>query len=75
MAGKYQNKDDELFKINGDWQIQSKNLKLKFSLLTDADVRFEPGKEDELLKRLEYRLSKKREDVIRLIIRNNSETA
>jgi uncharacterized protein YjbJ (UPF0337 family) len=62
-----QSKNGEVFKISGDWSIQSKALKEKFSQLTDADLTFESGKEDELLGRVETRLNKKREEVISII--------
>jgi uncharacterized protein YjbJ (UPF0337 family) len=57
----------EQFKITGDWKVQSKNLKEKFSQLTDEDLKFEAGKENELLTRVEARLGKKREEVIELV--------
>ncbi|HEX5169491.1 MAG TPA: general stress protein CsbD [Cyclobacteriaceae bacterium] len=57
----------EPFKITGDWNVQSKILKQKFSQLTDADLKFEPGKEDDLLKRVETRLNKKRDEVVNII--------
>jgi hypothetical protein len=40
---------------------------VKYPQLTDADLKFEPGKESELLSRLESRLKKTREEVISLI--------
>ncbi len=55
------------FKITGDWAKQSKELKSKFSQLTDADLKFEVGKENDLLKRVQSRLDKTREDVIKII--------
>ena len=60
-------KKTESFKISGDWNKQSEQLKDKFSQLTDADLKFEPGKENELLQRVETRLNKKREEVINII--------
>lgn len=57
----------ENFKITGDWTAQSKTLKEKFAQLTDADLKFEPGKEQELLSRVETRLNKKRDEVINII--------
>ena len=62
-----QNKNDNTFKVTGDWAAQSKQLKVKFSQLTDADLKFETGKENELLSRVETRLNKKREEVINII--------
>ncbi len=60
-------KKTESFKISGDWTKQSEQLKDKFSQLTDSDLKFEPGKENELLQRVETRLNKKRDEVINII--------
>jgi hypothetical protein len=57
----------EPFKIVGDWAVQSKKLREKFSQLTDEDLKFEPGKEVDLLTRLETRLNKRRDEVINII--------
>jgi hypothetical protein len=38
------NKTTESFKITGNWATQSKELKSKFSQLTDADLKFETGR-------------------------------
>ncbi len=69
-----QNKTSVPFKITGNWEAQTKMLKSKFLQLTDADLKFEQGKEDDLLKRVETRLNKKREEVINIINKNGSET-
>jgi hypothetical protein len=42
-------------------------LKEKFPQLTDSDLKFERGREDDLIKRMELRLHKKREEVINII--------
>lgn len=57
----------ESFKITGDWAKQSVRLKEKFNQLTDSDLKFETGKENDLLKRVETRLNKKRDEVINII--------
>jgi hypothetical protein len=57
-------KSTEPFTIRGDWAKYSKILKDKFSQLTDADLKFDPGREKDLLDRLERRLSKKRDELI-----------
>lgn len=62
-----QTTNGETFKITGDWKTQSTQLKAKFNQLTDADLKFETGKESELLTRIENRLHKKRDEVIALI--------
>lgn len=68
-----QNKTEDTFKITGDWNVQSKQLKAKFSQLTDSDLKFETGKENELLSRVETRLNKKREEVINIIKKGQPE--
>jgi hypothetical protein len=62
-----QKKVTDPFRITGNWNEQSKHLKAKFSQLTDADLKFETGKEEDLLKRIETRLNKKRDEVINII--------
>ncbi|MDM1550510.1 MULTISPECIES: hypothetical protein [Empedobacter] len=57
----------EKFKIIGDWNEQSKELKEKFSQLTDSDLKFEPGKENELIERVGNRLNKKADEVMNII--------
>ncbi|HEU5292278.1 MAG TPA: general stress protein CsbD [Cyclobacteriaceae bacterium] len=57
----------QTFKITGDWSVQSKQLKEKFVQLTDADLKFEVGQEEDLLKRVETKLNKKREEVVNII--------
>ncbi len=61
------NKGPEIFKIFGDWKRQADKLKDKFPQLTDADLKFESGREDDLLKRVETRLHKNREEIINII--------
>ena len=60
-------KNHDGFKITGNWANQSKELKSKYGQLTDSDLKFEAGKENELLGRMENRLGKKREEVINII--------
>lgn len=67
------NKNSENFKITGDWTVQSKELKQKFPQLTDEDLKFETGKEHELLGRVEKRINKKREEVINIIKKGQPE--
>ncbi len=68
-----ENKNDGTFKITGNWDVQSKQLKEKFSQLTDADLKYESGKENELLSRVESRLNKKRDEVISIIKKGQAE--
>ncbi len=60
-------KATEEFKITGNWVEQAKALKAKFPKLTDTDLKFETGKEEQLLTRLTTVLNKKKDEVINLI--------
>ena len=63
-----QNVNNELFKITKDWDWQSKLLlKENFGQLTLADLKFERGKENELLDRIGTRLSKTRQEIINIL--------
>ena len=55
------------FNVVGNWDEQSKKLKEEFAELTDGDLKFETGKEFELLHRIEARLNKKRDAVIKIL--------
>jgi hypothetical protein len=55
------------FKMQGNWKIQSDLLKKNFTALTDADLEFSDGEEKKLLRKLEIRLNKKREEIIEII--------
>jgi len=54
-------------KVKGNWNELKGKLKQKFGHLTDDDVMYEKGKEDELYGRLQKRLSKSREEVDRIL--------
>ncbi len=62
----------EPFTISGDWSKQSRMLKEKFAQLTDEDLAFQPGKEEELLARLVERLNKGPQEVTNIINKGNS---
>jgi hypothetical protein len=70
-----QPRNEGTFKISWNWETQSNQLKKKFSLLTDADLKFETGKESELLSRLELKLNKKHDEVISIIKNGQTEKA
>jgi uncharacterized protein YjbJ (UPF0337 family) len=53
--------------FKGTWNEMKGKLKQQFGNLTDDDLAFSEGKEDELLGRLQKRLGKSKEDV-RLLI-------
>ncbi|MHB1688707.1 MAG: CsbD family protein [Ignavibacteriaceae bacterium] len=53
--------------IKGNWSELSGKLKQKFANLTDDDLLFKEGKEEELLGRLQQKLGKTKEQIRKLI--------
>ena len=53
--------------IKGNWNEMAGKLKQQFAGLTDDDVLFRDGKEEELLGRLQKKLGKTKEEVRALI--------
>jgi uncharacterized protein YjbJ (UPF0337 family) len=51
----------------GNWNEQKGKLKQKFAKLTDDDLMFAEGKKDEMLGRLQIKLGKTKEEVLRII--------
>lgn len=49
--------------IKGNWNETKGKLKQQFSKLTDDDLMFVEGKEDELIGRIQKRLGKSKEEV------------
>jgi uncharacterized protein YjbJ (UPF0337 family) len=49
--------------FKGSWNEAKGKLKQKYAQLTDDDLTFAEGKEDELLGRLEQKLGKSKEDL------------
>jgi uncharacterized protein YjbJ (UPF0337 family) len=49
--------------IKGSWNEAKGKLKQKYGSLTDDDLTFAEGKEDELLGRLQKRLGKTKEEI------------
>ena len=50
-------------KIKGNWNELKGKLKQKYGDLTDDDVSFVEGKEDELLGRLQKKMNKTKEEI------------
>jgi len=61
------NESQETFKITDNWEDRSKELKTQFAELTDVDLKCEKGEESELLSRLETKLGKTRDEVVKII--------
>lgn len=49
--------------IKGDWKIIAGKLKQKYADLTDDDLLFAEGKEEELLGRLQKKIGKTKEEI------------
>jgi uncharacterized protein YjbJ (UPF0337 family) len=56
-----------LTELKGNWNETKGKLKQKFATLTDNDLLFEEGKEDELYGRLQAKLGKTKEQIQQLI--------
>jgi uncharacterized protein YjbJ (UPF0337 family) len=53
--------------IKGNWNELKGKLKQKYGNLTDDDLMFSEGREDEMLGRLQRKLGKSEDDIRRLI--------
>jgi len=49
--------------MKGDWNIVKGKLKQKYAKLTDNDLRYEEGQEDELIGRIQKRTGQTKEAV------------
>lgn len=61
-------------RIKGNWNQIKGNLKEKYGDLTDDDLQYAEGKEDQLIGRLQEKLGKSREEVMEIINSENRET-
>ena len=55
------------FTMKGNWNEIAGKLKQQFANLTDDDLLFKEGKEEELLGRLQQKLGKTKEELRKLI--------
>jgi uncharacterized protein YjbJ (UPF0337 family) len=53
--------------VTGSWNEQKGKLKQKFAILLDNDLMFEDGKKDEMFGRLQVKLGKTKEELLKLI--------
>lgn len=51
--------------IKGNWNVMKGNLKQKYADLTDDDLTYAEGKEEELVGRIQKKTGKTREEVIK----------
>ncbi|GAB3661433.1 CsbD family protein [Echinicola sediminis] len=54
-------------KIKGNWNVLKGKLKQEYGNLTDDDLTYVEGKEDELVGRIQKRIGKTKEEVERFI--------
>ncbi|MDN3677629.1 CsbD family protein [Flavobacterium paronense] len=53
--------------LNGDWEEQKGKLKQKFAKLTDNDLLFMGGKKEEMMGKLQIKLGKTKEELIKIL--------
>jgi uncharacterized protein YjbJ (UPF0337 family) len=53
--------------LNGNWSSQKGKLKQKFAMLTDNDLLFAEGKQEEMLGRIQLKLGKTKEELYKII--------
>ncbi len=53
--------------LHVDWNKTKEKLKQKFAMLTDKDVLLAEGKQDEMLARLQVKLGKTKEELLKII--------
>ena len=54
-------------KISENWTQIKETLKKRYPVLTDEDLKYEPGEEEQLVKRLEKKLNTTRDEVMDLL--------
>ena len=57
----------ETLELKGNWNEQKGKLKQRFAILTDNDLMFEDGKEDEMLGKIQIKLGKTKEEIRKII--------
>jgi hypothetical protein len=60
-------KDPTILRLQSPWETVKERMKENDINLTDADLEYEPGKEEELIQRLEKLMNKPRQQVIAYI--------
>ncbi len=51
--------------IKGNWNVLKGNLKQKYADLTDDDLKYAEGKEEELVGRIQKKTGKTRDEVVK----------
>lgn len=53
--------------LQGNWNELKAKLKMKFAVLTDNDLMFEEAKKEEMYGRLQTKLGKTKDEIIKII--------
>jgi len=53
--------------LKGDWNVAKGKLKQKYGTLTDDDLTYERGREDELIGRIQKRVGQTHDDVKKVV--------
>lgn len=59
--------EDWKLKLKGNWNETKGKMKQAYADLTDDDLKYDEGKDDEFLGKLQKKLGKTKEDVIKWI--------
>jgi uncharacterized protein YjbJ (UPF0337 family) len=54
-------------KIRSNWNVKKDELKENFAELTEADLYYNKGEEEELVERIQEKTGKSKDEVIRLL--------
>lgn len=60
-------KNSTILRLQAPWDVVKEKMKENDISLTDADLEYKPGNEEDLLKRLEKLMNKPREQIIAYI--------
>ena len=52
--------------LTGNWEEQKGKLKQKFAALTNNDLLFTEGKKEEMMEKLQIKLGKTKEEILKL---------
>ena len=58
---------ENLTELKGNWKEIKGKLKQKFGMLTDSDLLFAEGKQDEMLSRLQTKLGRTKAEIHKII--------
>ncbi len=58
---------DVTYKIKANWKVLKGKIKQEYSELTDDDLKYVEGKEDELVGRIQKKIGKSKEEINKFI--------